>query len=239
MGRFGKLPGIDDENTTRRNVLVGTGYAFGGLFVLGAAGDDGDDETTDSSVDSPSNGDGNSDSGGSSGASNEDTETDESTEEPTEEPTETEQNTTHEIGESFEVGSGAQSIRYTVQEALVADKVGTEALSEEADGKFVIVILTMENIGDESLDITSRNLRLVDSEKREFESDIEAATYLEQDPRIDVEPITFDQLQPGLEVERAVIFDVAPGESYAFKANPEGLFSTADSHYVPLGEVSE
>lgn len=30
------IPGIDTENTTRRNVLVGSGYVFGGLVILGA-----------------------------------------------------------------------------------------------------------------------------------------------------------------------------------------------------------
>ncbi|WP_312907064.1 hypothetical protein [Natronosalvus caseinilyticus] len=44
MGRFDKLPGIDGENTTRRNVLVGSGYTLGGLMILGAATGDPEDE---------------------------------------------------------------------------------------------------------------------------------------------------------------------------------------------------
>ena len=36
MGLVDRLPGIDGENTTRRNVLVGSGYVFGGLIALGA-----------------------------------------------------------------------------------------------------------------------------------------------------------------------------------------------------------
>lgn len=57
MGRFDKLPGIDDENTTRRNVLVGGGYAFAGMVGIGAiAGGTDDDE------ESPEDDDGTTDS---------------------------------------------------------------------------------------------------------------------------------------------------------------------------------
>lgn len=44
MGRFDRLPGIDEENTTRRNVLVGSGYVIGGFVVVGAIAGGGDDE---------------------------------------------------------------------------------------------------------------------------------------------------------------------------------------------------
>lgn len=43
MGRRHKLPGISKENTTRRNVLVGTGYTFGGVFLLGSISGEEDD----------------------------------------------------------------------------------------------------------------------------------------------------------------------------------------------------
>lgn len=234
MGRFDKLPGIDGENTTRRNVLVGTGYAFGGMVVLGSASSDDDDVSEDTTASADTGGDQSTQT-----ESEESEETEEPTANPTEEPTETEQNTTHELGETFEVGSGGKSIRYTVQEVVVADEIGGETMAEEADGRFVIVILNLENTGDESLDITNRNLKLVDSEDREFEADTEASMYLESDSRVDVEAITFDQLQPGLDVERAVIFDVAAGQSYTFKADPAGVFSAAESHYVPIGDVPE
>jgi hypothetical protein len=47
MGRFDRLPGIDEENTTRRNVLAGVGYGFGGLIALGAVAGDSDDSDGD------------------------------------------------------------------------------------------------------------------------------------------------------------------------------------------------
>jgi hypothetical protein len=151
--------------------------------------------------------------------------------------TQEESDTTHEVGETFEVGSGDQTVSYMVEDASVTNAIGTESLNEEAAGKYLVVILRIENTGDEALDMTSRNLKLIDSQEREFEADTGAAIYIEQDDRFDVEGITFDQLQPGLEVSRAVIFDVSPGESYAFKADPQGVLSGANSHYVPLGNV--
>lgn len=52
MGRRHKLPGLSDENTTRRNVLIGGGYVFGGMVVIGAiAGDADDDEEPDAEPD--------------------------------------------------------------------------------------------------------------------------------------------------------------------------------------------
>jgi hypothetical protein len=44
---FYSLPGIDRNNTSRRNVLVGSGYAFGGLVLLGALFGDSDSASND------------------------------------------------------------------------------------------------------------------------------------------------------------------------------------------------
>lgn len=72
MSRLNKLPGIDtDENTTRRNVLIGGGYTILGLGTIGAlsgseeepeegdlgGGDDDSEPTGDDGDDSTSSGD--------------------------------------------------------------------------------------------------------------------------------------------------------------------------------------
>ena len=52
MGRINKLPGIDTEkNTTRRNVLIGGGYAFVGLAAVGTLVDPEDEEAEDENGD--------------------------------------------------------------------------------------------------------------------------------------------------------------------------------------------
>jgi len=101
---------------------------------------------------------------------------------------------------------------------------------------FVAMTLEMENVGEESLTISSEILQLEDAQDRQFDADTLASIYAEQDPRVDVEGITFGQLQPGLTVTRAIVFDVPPG-SYRFVAEPAGVFSGADEHAVPLGSV--
>lgn len=57
MGRLDSLPGIDDENTTRRNVLIGSGYGIVVLALIGSipgVGDDdnGSDDNADDETDS-------------------------------------------------------------------------------------------------------------------------------------------------------------------------------------------
>lgn len=40
--RLGRLPGLSSVNTTRRNILVGSGYILGGLYILGLLSDNND-----------------------------------------------------------------------------------------------------------------------------------------------------------------------------------------------------
>jgi len=77
MGRFDRLPGIDEANSRRRNVLIGGGYALAGFFALGLVAPD-DDESDGAD-------------GGGGGATTEPTQepTAEPTVEPTAEPTPT------------------------------------------------------------------------------------------------------------------------------------------------------
>lgn len=57
MPDWSKIPGINEENTTRRNALVGGGYAFLGLAAIGAIADpDTDDDDNDNGDDSDENG---------------------------------------------------------------------------------------------------------------------------------------------------------------------------------------
>lgn len=154
--------------------------------------------------------------------------------EATESPTPTaEASFVHDMGESFVVGSGDQSVRYTVQDAYWADRIlGFQ--TEEPEGVYVVLILEMENVGDESFDVTDRHMKLVDQDDREFSADFDATFAVSEDSRIEAEGVTFDQLQPGLTVERAVVYDVVPDQEYRFKIEPVGVFSGADEHFVEL-----
>jgi hypothetical protein len=156
---------------------------------------------------------------------------------PTSTATPAQQSLNYELNESFTVGSGDQSIQYRVIDAFGQESVGSSSIGTDADGIYLIVILELENVGDESFDISDRQLRAVDDQDREYEADFSAAAYADSDPRIGVEGITYDQLNPGLTTTRAVVFDVNPGAEYQLKIEPVGVFSSADENYVQLGEV--
>lgn len=205
----------------RRQFIVSSSVA--GVTAL--AGCSGDTDTTG----------GESDEGG---GQSEGSSSDESDSSQDESSTEEQQTLTHELGKSFTVGDGAQSIQYTVNDySTIEDYIGPDPdLGSTPDGIFLVVNLDMENVGDETIDISTNFLKLVDQEDRTFDADTEAGIYADQDQRISADPITFDQLQPGLSVTRAVIFDV-PSGTYRFAAEPAGIFSNADTHYVPLGDV--
>lgn len=178
---------------------------------------------------------GSDDSGGSSGGgdANQQESTSEATDTP--EPTPTATSTpsgppTHEIGESFTVGDGERAVRYTVREMAATDEVGGEVLSETADGTFLVVRLSMENVGDESFNVSSNLFQAVNSEGQTFDVDTDALTVLGESA------LVFEQVNPGLSTEGRIVFDVPAGE-YELEVAPAGFASTATPHRVELGSV--
>ena len=94
-----------------------------------------------------------------------------------------------------------KDIAYTVNSAHTQSSVGSQNFGNTADGIFVIVDLTIENVGTESKDISSSFFKILDSNNRVFESDNEAWVYLDDN-------ILFKQIQPGLPTKGQAIFDV-------------------------------
>ncbi|QAY21397.1 DUF4352 domain-containing protein [Halorubrum ezzemoulense] len=142
---------------------------------------------------------------------------------------------THQMGESFTVGDEGQSIEYNVQDAYSTSYISGPIERQEADGQYIILTLSMENVGDESVDITTNHFTMVDSQDRTFDASSEQTLWVESDPRIQVEGVSFEQLQPGITTEGAVVFQVPEGASeIQFKVEPTGPFSNADEHYVEL-----
>jgi hypothetical protein len=134
----------------------------------------------------------------------------------------------HSLGESFRVGSGDQTVEYTITDVRTASQVGSDAVGAEADGEFVIVRMELENVGSESFDVSSDPFTLVDDQGRSYDVDREAQVYPDN-------AIVFEQLDPGLSKEGVVVFDVPPDQTgRELKIEPVGVFSTADPHYVAL-----
>lgn len=153
-------------------------------------------------------------------------------------PTPTVSTQTHEIGETFTVGSGNQAVEYEVIEYQTLGVLEGPVSTTEPDGVFLVVTVSMTNVGDETFDITDRHLKVVDDQDRSFDADFQASVTASDDPRVEPDGISFEQLNPGLEITRAVVFDVNPGATYSLRIEPVGVFSTADPHRVPLGTAS-
>lgn len=144
----------------------------------------------------------------------------------------------HEIGDTFTVGNGDQTVEYVVNSVDAYTELGGEFSSEEASGVFAVAQLEMTNQTDETVDISSNHLKMVNGDGQQFDADAGAGVYVDSDPRIDAESISFEQLNPGLSVSGAVVFDVNPGASYQLLVEPIGYFSNASSQRVNIGTIN-
>lgn len=81
-------------------------------------------------------------------------------------------------------------------------EIGDEFLSQGAQGQFVLVHLTVENIGDESQYFDGNNVTAYDAKNREFAADTEAAIYLDDANSF------LNEINPGNSVQSVVVFDV-------------------------------
>lgn len=235
----------DDGNTLLQRVavggIVGTGIlilgtailvifaALVGTFVLGLGENVETDTSPSDTVTEPDTGleSGDTDSEESSDSDTPDSEMGDSSTEPI----------MHEMGEAFTVGSGDSAVRYNVEEATTADRIGGQTLGVEADGSFVVVTLEVENTGTEPFIATTEHLKLVSTGGRTYSTATEAELYIEQDSRYDAGSMSFEELQPGLSIRRNLVYDVPNGQPYGLQVEGTSMFSTAEPHYVPLGEV--
>lgn len=83
------------------------------------------------------------------------------------------------------------------------DEVGGEYLNRQAQGQYVMVHVTVENIGDEARTFTSGSQVLFDTKGREYEADTAAGVYMEGDAKSFLEDIN-----PGNSVKGVLVFDV-------------------------------
>lgn len=143
---------------------------------------------------------------------------------------------THDIGESFTVGSGNEAIGYRIVELFRADRVGSEANNSTADGTHLIVVLELSNPRDDPISFPNNNF-FVWNEQQVLYLDDEATPKIGDDPRIDVQPIATTTVLSGGSKTGAVVFDVDPSQSYWIRINPTG--DSGETHYVRVGPVSD
>jgi hypothetical protein len=81
-------------------------------------------------------------------------------------------------------------------------RIGTDYLGETAQGKFILVHITVKNIGNEAQLFMGDNQKLYDAQGREFSADTAAAIYLDQSQSF------LNEINPGNAVNGIVVFDI-------------------------------
>ncbi|BBC43331.1 hypothetical protein [Mycobacterium phage Y10] len=98
----------------------------------------------------------------------------------------------------------------------VTDPTGNQFTTVDAQGEFIVVTLTVKNIGDEARSFSGTNQKLLDRAGREYDANSEADMWMN--------PGTGD-INPGNQIEVRVAFDVPPGTQPAELALHDSMFS--------------
>lgn len=129
------------------------------------------------------------------------------------------------VGESVEVGA----MTYTINEVSTASEVGPSVAPTTANGKYVVLDITVKNNGNEAVTVDGSYFKLMQGEKT-FEADTMASTSANQGEDGSIQNSFFlEQLNPSSEMSGKVAFDVAPeiadADDLVVQAQ-EGIFGT-------------
>jgi hypothetical protein len=105
------------------------------------------------------------------------------------------------VGEAVQVGD----VEYTINDVDTTKEVGNEYLSETTNDVFVIVNVTAENVGTDSVNLSSSDLKLILNENT-YDSDSTASLYANDDDM----GLFLESINPGSSIEANVAFDVTP-----------------------------
>ena len=87
--------------------------------------------------------------------------------------------------------------------------VGSEYLNEKAQGKYVILHVTVKNIGEKAQLLSDSSQKVRDGSGREFSTDTAAGIYLEDNK------VFFNEINPGNAVKGKLVFDMPKGATPA------------------------
>ncbi|MFH1587076.1 MAG: DUF4352 domain-containing protein [Candidatus Diapherotrites archaeon] len=104
-------------------------------------------------------------------------------------------------------------LEYTFKSYTLKEEIGkylmTTFMGSEANGIYLIVEVEVKNVGKKAEYLTSSNIKIIDDQEREFETDSSAAIYLDMDPEFeDAKTLLFDKLNPGLTQKGYLVFDI-------------------------------
>lgn len=99
--------------------------------------------------------------------------------------------------------------------------IGPELIAEQAQGQYVIVNMTVTNIGDKAQSYSSSNAKLFDAQGREFSSDSWASSLVADTTASGI----YDEINPGNSAQVAVVFDVPVDAQPATLKLQDSMFS--------------
>ncbi len=131
----------------------------------------------------------------------------------------------HSLGERFIHGNFA----YTFNSVETASEIGGNDYFDgaKAEGIFLIVDVTIENIGQETETFLGDAIVVIDELGRVFETDDEAWVYSGEDNNF-----MFEQMQPGLPKTGKIIFDVPKNIKGKFRVSKDSFGFSEDYAYV-------
>ncbi len=97
-------------------------------------------------------------------------------------------------------------------------EVGDDILGKKAQGQYVVISLTVENIGDKPQSLMGDAQKLYDDQGREFSADTEAGIYADAKSFI-------EEINPGNTVRGVLLFDLPKGAKPARLELHDSIFS--------------
>lgn len=109
----------------------------------------------------------------------------------------------YKLGQRFVWGDFAYTFHKVETTSQIGKDIYGEFYGEKADGIFLVVDVTIENIAKETKDYWGGAISITDSQGRVFEDDDNAWIYLDEDVKF-----IYEQLQPNLPKRGKIVFDV-------------------------------
>jgi hypothetical protein len=120
------------------------------------------------------------------------------------------------IGDQVQDGSFA----FTVTDVETKQSLGSGFLKSDAEGSYVLVHVTVTNVGTEASTFSDSNQTLLDADGREFSADSGTAVMYLPDSQA-----FLNQINPGNKVDGVLVFDVPEGLAPAAIELRESMFS--------------
>lgn len=110
-------------------------------------------------------------------------------------------------GETIKVGD----VKYTVTTVDKTKEVGSEANKLKAKGNYIVVDMTIENIGKDRAEFDGDMAKLWDESEQAYDLDLEAsAAACSASGIADTVNVWFGAVEPGETVKTRAVFDLAP-----------------------------